>query len=181
MFIKSQDLLWLGWDLGVNQSKLSLESPSTWIVWHLIPWTIRFASSVCYCSDGTMYPSLLSHRTFVIAVALLICKNAVKSCVFSSYCGVVCCNFYCFVWYNLCCFVYAFSDVVVVIFAILVVGFWPMTYVIFATLFVRFGVLLCNYIGFFLTCPIWSSENFPLFWFLIKFILFITKKKKKKK
>uniref|UniRef100_A0A2N9FGW3 Uncharacterized protein n=1 Tax=Fagus sylvatica TaxID=28930 RepID=A0A2N9FGW3_FAGSY len=48
-------------NLGVDQSKLSLESPSTRIACNLMPWTIRFDSYVRYCSDGTMYPSLLSH------------------------------------------------------------------------------------------------------------------------
>ena len=118
-----------------------------------------------------MYPSLLSRRTSIVAAALLIYKNSVKSCVFSSYCGVVCCNF--------CCLVYAFLVVVVVVFVALVVGFWLMPYVIFAALFVGFRVLLCNYKGSFLTCPLWSSGNFSLFWFLIKFLLFIKKKKKK--
>ena len=102
-----------------------------------------------------MYPSFLSHRTSIVAAALLIYKNAVKSCVISSYCGVVCCN--------LCCFVYAFSVVVDVVFAALVVRFWPMMYVIFAALFVGFGALLCNHNGFFLTCLFRSSGNFPLF------------------
>ena len=129
-------------NLGVDQSKLSLESPFTQIAWHLMPWTIRFDSSVHYYSDGTMYPSLLSHQTSIVAAALLIYKNVVKSCVFSCYCVVVCCDFCCFVWCNFYCFVFAFSVVVVVIFAALVVGFWPMTYVIFAALIVGFGALL---------------------------------------
>ena len=110
-------------NLGVDQSKLSLESPSTRITWHLKSWTIRFDSYVRYCSDGTMYPSLLSHRTSVVAAALLIYKNAVKSCVFSSYCSVVCCDFCCFVWCNFYCFIYAFS---------FGCKFWLMTYVTLA-------------------------------------------------
>ena len=110
-----------------------------------------------------MYPSFLSHQTFVVAAALLIYKNAVKSCVISSYCGVVCCNLCYFVCCNLCCFVYAFSVIVDVVFAALVVRFWPMMYVIFAALFVGFGALLCNHNGFFLTCLFRSSGNFPLF------------------
>ncbi len=54
-------------NLGVDQSKLSLESPFTQIAWHLMPWTIRFDSSVRYCLDETMYPSLLSHQTSVVS------------------------------------------------------------------------------------------------------------------
>ena len=130
-------------------------------------WIIRFESSVCYCSDGTMYPSRLSHRTSFVAAALLIYMNAVKSCFFSCYCVVVWCDFCCFVWCNFCCFVFVFSVVVVVVFSALVVGFWFMTYAIFATLFVGFRVLLCNYIESFLTCPFRPSGNFPLFWFSI--------------
>ena len=51
----------------------------------------------------------------------------------------------------------------VIVLAVLVVGFWPMMNVVFAALFIGFEALLCNHKGFFLTYPLWSSGNFPLF------------------
>ena len=107
-----------------------------------------------------MYPSLLLHLTSIAVAALLIYKNVVKSCAFSCYCVVICCDFCCFVWCNFYCFVFVFLVVVVVVFAAMVVGFWPITYVIFVALFVRFGALLYYHMRSFLTCPLRSSENF---------------------
>ena len=124
-------------------------------------WTIRFDSFVNRCSDGTIYPSLLSHQTS--SVALLIHKNVIKSCIFYCFWVVVWCDFcyFVFVFFNCCgsCICWPGCRV------------WIIMYLIFAAFVIRYGVLLCNHIDFLPTRPIQlSRRSFLCFDFHVLFI-----------
>ena len=68
-------------------------------------WTIRFDFLVLGCSDGTMAPSSLSHRTSPTVVALSFNRIVIMSCGFCCFyvvvgcvvviCVTVCCIFVC--------------------------------------------------------------------------------------
>ena len=132
--------------LGVDLSKLLLlESPKTWIEWHLMSWTIRFDFLVC-CLYGNLAPSFLSFRISLATVALAIYQTIVKPCVV----------------YLFLCSCWVFLMVLCLFFRCYVFGF--------ATLVVGLRAFLCNHFGFLLFR---LSGSFSSFWFSMKFFLFI--------
>ena len=119
-----------------------------------MPWTIQFDLCV-RCSDGITTSNFLFPWISPVADAFPNHRIEVKFCCF---CGFIVCI--------LCCCVYVVVFVVVVFLflflfypALAVVGFWAMMHVIFATLLIRFEVLLYINFGFLLAL---LNESFLL-------------------
>jgi hypothetical protein len=134
---------------GVDLSKLFfLKSPHhTRIAWHLLQWPIRFDFLVV-CLAEIKAPNLLLFRTSFVVVALVIFWIVVKFCVVWCYCCCVVCS---------CCFCVVVVVIFVVVkfgvvfllycFAVLFVGYWAVTNVIFTALYVGFCLPLCRVVG----------------------------------